>query len=128
MVSKPWFADGIDEDESVAVQALGAISFEAGLSSRFVVMPFLDTIEPPDSHALLSLSFIAEVAPGDFQEIVAHPTVADGVTDSEAAVLALLYDVQFSNPGLVETLLSPDGAQVEQHDIDLPLAEEWVSP
>ena len=122
LVSKPWFADGIDEDESVAVQALGAISFEAGLSSRFVVMPFLDTIEPPDSHALLSLSFIAEVAPGDFQEIVAHPTVADGVTDSEAAVLALLYDVQFSNPGLVETLLSPDGAQVEQHDIDLPLA------
>lgn len=122
LVSRHWFSDGISEDESFAIESLGAISYETDAASMFITMPFLDSIEPPDSHALLSLSLLSEETPEVFDDIVSHPTVADGITDAEATVVALLHDVQFTKPELVDTLLDPSGVLVEERDIELPLA------
>ena len=48
--------------------------------------------------------------------------VADSITDDETPVLALLYDVQATNPRLVDTILDPSGTLTEERDIRLPLA------
>ena len=48
--------------------------------------------------------------------------VADGITNDETPVVALLYDVQATNPGLLETILDPSITLVEERDIELPLA------
>ena len=122
IASRKWFVDGITEDESLVIQSLGSISYETGMGSTFVTMPFLESIEPPDSHALMSLDILSYEAPEAFDDILSRPMIADGVTDNEAPILALLHDVHFENPSLVSTLLSPNGIRVEQRDIDLPLA------
>ena len=122
IASRKWFVDGITEDESLVIQSLGFISNETGTGSTFVTMPFLESIEPPDSHALMSLDILSYEAPEAFDDILSNPMIADGVTDNEAPILALLHDVHFENPSLVSTLLSPNGIRVEQRDIDLPMA------
>ena len=122
IASRKWFVDGITEDESLVIESLGSISYETGTGSTFVAMPFLDSIEPSDSHALMSLDILSYEAPEAFDDILSNPVIADGVTDNEAPILALLHDVHFENPTLVSTLLSPNGTRVEQRDIDLPMA------
>ena len=96
IASREWFVDGITEDESLVIQSLG---------SMFVTMPFLDSIEPSDSHALTSLSILTYEAPELFDDILSQPMIADGVSDSEAPTLVLLHDVHSENPSLVSTLL-----------------------
>ena len=122
IVAKPWFVDGITEDESLALESLGNISYETGKASSFVSMPFLSVVEPPDSHALISLDILLYEDPSVFEGILSHPEVADGITDREAIILSLLHDVYSDNPGLIESLLAPSGALVEERRIDLPLA------
>ena len=122
IASYHWFADGIDADESLVVSMLGSISYETGSAARFMGMQFLDSIEPGDSYALGSLEFLAYESPAAFHGIISHPTVADGITDQETAALALLHDVQATNPDLVDTLLAPSEIHVESRETRLPLA------
>lgn len=107
IASYHWFADGIDADESMVVSMLGSISYETGSAARFMGMPFLESIEPGDSYALGSLEFLAYESPEAFRGILSHPTVADGITDEETAALALLHDVQTTDPDMADTLLDP---------------------
>ena len=124
LASYHWFADGIDADESMVVSMLGSISYETGSAARFMGMPFLESIEPGDFYALSSLEFLAYESPEAFHGILSHPTVADGITDQETATLALLHDVQTTNPNLVDTLLAPSEVHVESREIRLPLASD----
>ena len=48
--------------------------------------------------------------------------MADGITDQETTALALLHDVQETNPDLVDTLLDPSNIEVERRTVRLPLA------
>lgn len=116
IVSREWFVDGITADESLALEALGSISAATMASSQLAAMPFLDTVEPADSHALMSLDSLLYQDPEAFKGIMAYPTLADGISDNEALTVALLHDVHFANPGLVSTLLSPDSTEVEDVD------------
>ena len=122
IASYHWFADGINADEAMVVSMLGSISYETGSAARFMGMQFLDSIEPADAHALGSLEFLAYESPQEFSDILSHPAVADGITDQETAALALLHDVQTTNPDLVDALLAPSEVQVESREIRLPLA------
>ena len=122
IASRQWFDDGVTADESLVIVSLGSISQHSGMASPFVTMPFLDTIEPSDSHALMSLDILSYEAPEVFDDILSSYMGSDGISDSEAPILALLHDVHSENPGMVSSLLSSDGPRVEQRDIDLPLA------
>ena len=122
LVSYHWFADGIDVDEAAAVTTLGSISYETGSAAKLVGMRFLDSIEPADPYALSSLEILAYESPAVFHRILSHPNVADGITDHETAALALLHDVQATNPDMVDILLDPSAVQVERRAIGLPLA------
>ena len=124
LASYHWLANGLDTDEADVITMLGSISYETGSGSKFVGMSFLDSIEPADPYALNSLEFLAYEYPAAFHRILSHPSVADGVTDHETAALALLHDVQETNPDLVDILLDSSKTQVERRDIRLPLAGE----
>ena len=122
IASRQWFEDGVTADESLVIISLGSISQHSGMASTFVTMPFLDTIEPSDSHALMSLDILSYEGPEVFDDILSSSMGSDGISDSEAPILALLHDVHSENPGMVSSLLSSEGLRVEQRDIDLPLA------
>ena len=107
LVSYHWFSDDIDAEESMVVSILGSISYETDSATQFIGMQFLDSIEAGDSYTLSSLEFLAHESPKLFREILSHPTVADGITDEETTALALVHDVQETNPDLVDTLLNP---------------------
>ncbi|MXY21593.1 MAG: hypothetical protein F4Y49_09710 [Dehalococcoidia bacterium] len=120
--SYDWFADDINAEESMVVSTLGSISYETGSAAQFMGMQFLDSIEPGDALALGSLEFLAYETPEAFRKVLSHPTVADGITDQETTAIALLHDVQETNPDLVDTLLDPSNVQVERRTVRLPLA------
>ena len=122
LASCPWFTDGINADESTVVTMIGSITYEAGTGAELVGMSFLDSIEPSDAFALGSLEFLAHESPAGFRRVLSHSSVADGVTDHETAALALLYDVQTTNPDMVDSLLDQSNVQVERRAIGLPFA------
>ena len=122
LASYSWFTDGIHTDEATVVTMIGSISYETGTGAELVGMQFLDSIEPSDAVALVSLEFLAYESPAVFRRVLSHPSVADGITDHETAALALLYDVQTTSPDMVDTLLDPSNVQVERRVIGLPLA------
>ena len=122
ITSRQWFEDGITADESLVITSLGSISQHLETASALVTMPFLDTIEPSDSHALMSLDILSYEVPEVFDDILSSALGSDGISDNETPILALLHDVHFENPGMVSSLLSSEGTRVEQRDIDLPQA------
>ena len=122
IASYPWFNDGLDTDEVTAVTALGSIAYETGGGTELVGMSFLDSIEPSDAFALMSLEFLAYESPIAFRRVMAHTSVTDGITDDETPVLALLQDVHMTNPDMVDTLLDQSNVQIERRSIELPFA------
>ena len=122
LISKSWYADGIGEDDSLVVEMLGSIAHDTGAASKLFGMKFLDSIEEVDHYALGSLAAIGQESPDVFRRILSLPAVADGITDDEAKVVALVYDVHATNPDLVDTILDPVATQVESREIDLPIA------
>ena len=111
-----------EQAATVLERMVGDISYDTGAASRFVGMPFLDSIEPADHHALGSLAILGYEDPNEFDRVLSHPVLADGITDEETPIVTLLYDVRSTNPSLVDTILEPTSTSVEERDIELPLA------
>ena len=124
LVSKTWFTDGISRDESWAISALGTIAFETGSVGEFVSMPFLDSFEPSDSTALVSLDALMYESPEASGRLLSHPEIANGITDDETVLLTLAADVYETDPGLADRLLDSSEVLTETRDIDLPLTGE----
>ena len=125
VVDLAWVRDGIEEIEVKAIEELAYIDFYgAGEALRIVAMPFLQTLEPPDISALDSLSALARSRHDDFQRVLSHPTLSDGITDDWVKIVATLYGVSENNSDLVDTLLDPDRVTLEERVIELPLAGE----
>ena len=121
-VDMPWFVDGITEMEVEAVRYLGYISNDnTGAAERITEMPFLTSIEPVDVSALDALSGLAALREGVFEQVMAHPSLAVGITDAITPVVATLYGVAKTNPNLVDTLLDPGNVNLERRSITLPL-------
>ena len=86
--------DGIGEQEARALEELSYLSRKnEGQASRIVDMPFLETLEPPDVSALSSLVDMAWFRQADYQRVLSHPTLSDGITDDWAKIVSTLYGV-----------------------------------
>ena len=70
--------------------------------------------------AMESLGRLANWYPAEFQTVVAHPVITDGITDAEARIVATLWGVARHNSELIDTLLDPDRVELEEREIDLP--------
>ena len=121
--SKPWIAVG---DISQGAPAIVDFSYIAetdrAAAARLIDMPFLDTLEAPDSLAVESLSYLAFGNMPAFSRVMLHPAVLDGIDDAEAPAVALLEGAAQFDPSLVGALLDPSRTHTEQRTVTLPLS------
>ena len=122
VVSLGWVEDGIEEIEVKAIERISYIDYkDADEAFRIVGMPFLTTIEPVDVSALDALSDLAAFKEGSLAQVMAHPSLARGITDALTPIVAMLYGVAKTNPPLTDRLLDPEGVDLERRSITLPL-------
>ena len=116
--SLPWIEDGIGRTEFNAVRGLFLVVNE-GYSAILVDQPWL--VAGINHAALESLWMLALNRPEEFNRIMSHPTVSDGVTAQEAKIVATLHR---ASPDLLDKLLDPQQVTLEERIITLPLAGE----
>ena len=118
---KPWLADGLSVDAARAVERLYYIHDEdTALAKSIAAMPFLDSLEPTDAAVLEALSWLAYTEIFALREVLAHPTLQNGITDEWAPVVALMDSVNEAAPAFLRPLLDPEQATVERRSIMLP--------
>ena len=118
----PWFTDGITETELEGIKYLGYIANDnTGAAERISKMPFLTAIEPVDVSALEALAALAAFTEDRFDQVMAHPSLAAGITDALTPIVTMLYGVAKTNPSLIEMLLNPDSVSLERRSITLSL-------
>ena len=124
LTAKPWFEDGLSNEEFMLVGDLGNIGYRSEAHFLAIVgMPFLETFEPVDALAARSLRRLACCDDGgskEFRRVMAHPTISDGISDEETAIVATLNDARDFNPDIFDALLDPDTVTLEERTIDLP--------
>ncbi len=123
-LDRDWLQDGVARTEFAVIESLGLLS--APSLVRIIAMPFLERIDPADPNAAAALRQLENDSRDDFQRIMAHPTIADGIDDEEAKIVTLLYGANLNWPELVEPLLSGTGVYLEERTIQLPLAGETL--
>lgn len=125
VVGSDWVQDRQDVDDTRAIQELSHLSNkDSAQALRIVTMPFLESLEPPDISAIDALSNLAWFRQADFQRIISHPTISEGITDDWAKIVATLYGVSRYNSALIDVLLDPEQVTIEERTTDLPLAGE----
>ncbi len=108
VIALPWVQDGVGRQEIRAIKEISYLSRKnAGEASRIVSMPFLETLEPPDVSALESLVYMVSFRQAEYQRVLSHPTLTNGITDDWTKIVAILYDVSRTNPDLIDALLDP---------------------
>ena len=125
--ARTWFKDGLDEKEAQVVNDLGNIGWKSQAGALAISnMPFLETLEPADALATKALRGLVYFDSNEFQRIMDHPAISDGITDEETKIVATLKGVSQNSPALVDTLLDPKRVTLEERTIDLPLAGEMM--
>ena len=89
-------------------------------------MPFLEDVAGPDALAVRSLEKLGDRKVDTFLEVMSHPTIADGITDEEAKMVALLGGTYSYRPESGDVLMRGAGVNVEERTIQLPLAGETL--
>ncbi|MDE2959150.1 MAG: hypothetical protein OXU28_03745 [Chloroflexota bacterium] len=139
MLAKSWVQDAISADEATVIRfiywiirydtdsppPMHVIAAVNAAASRILAMPFLASVESPDALAVRSLERIEDISKTDFLQIMARPTLNDGITDEEAEIVLLLgATYQNADRALVDTLLDPNRITVEKRAIRLPRSGE----
>ena len=116
----PWIADGLLYSESRAARGLVYLAvYGGGYFPRFMEHPWV--AEGRNKPAMEALGPLARFHPEEFQKVVNHPAIRDGITNQGAIIVATLYGAARYNPELLETLLDPALVTLEEREIDLPL-------
>ncbi len=121
-----WFDDGASRAEVSAVQYLRWMAKYAEPTVLSLLrMQFLQTVEPADAVAITSLYRLARSADeGDFERVMAHRKIADGIDDDEAKIVAVVYGTNKYRPESVDFLLRGAGVYLEERVIELPQSGE----
>ena len=126
LIEKPWFADELDENKLEVVSKVRTIAdADEDLVLQILGMPFLDSIETADRHAMATLHSLAHYSSDRLSRIMESPSITGGITDRTARIIPVLpHFVNKDEPdwALIDTLLQPDTDLVEEKAISLPLA------
>ena len=126
----PWTEDGIQgEEEWDAISSLIRLSndVEAGLFVQLIEEPWV--VEGRNYAALEALGFGEYGMPAGTR-VMSNPTITDGITDSEAKILATLPTAAYpasnflDDHDLLDKLLDPEQNTLEERTITLPLSGE----
>ena len=116
-----WLTDDVTDVESAVLEELWHIVYEDAAAARgVVIMPFLESLDPPDVVAMESLASLAYFNAATFREVISHPTFDNGITDEWAPIVATLYNVNEEAPAFVDILLDPAQVTQEWRTITLP--------
>ena len=135
LLLKSWIADGITADEATVIRNLYWTarpedeSFSertAKASMRILDMPFLDSVEAADAQAVRSLQYLEAGDSANFLEIMGHGSVADGITDEEAKIVALIGGTYSYRPESADFLLHGTGVYLEERVVELPMSGEML--
>lgn len=124
IVGLPWTHDAIDRYEQRAVQYLLGRADGGGDTTAAVVL--LRDLSPADAAATYTLRELSETAPQVFEYILSHPTIIDGITDREAAIVSTLGSVHQRKPEILDTLLDPAQITVAERVIEVPASGEMT--
>ncbi len=113
----PWVEDGIDRVEFDAFRGLIRLA-DAGHLEDLLEEPWV--LEGRNYPALESLGYLGRT--GELDRLMSHPSIADGVTEQEAKIIATIHSLV--DPDLLDKLLDPEQVTVEERTITLPLAGE----
>lgn len=115
--SIPWISDGLHSvDEFNAAERL----VNVGIDAPDTLMALLDAgflgdrLEPLDLPALLSLQRMAQDRPQRLAQLSSAGWVHDGLTGTELAIIAILYErSRFQSPEFDDIVSSPGSVSVE---------------
>ena len=125
VIALEWMVDGIEDSENRVIEEISYLSFDHPAETLLVLgMQFLESVEHPDVYAVAALSDLAVFKPEVFDSVMSHPGIRAGISDEMSPVVATLYGVADTNPGLIHSLLDPEGGLLEQRSILLPLSGE----
>ena len=118
-VALPWVQDGIQATEVASIDDWVDIENKNEAEAlRIARMPFLRTLEPPDAVALGNLADWIWFEPDTYRRIMAHPTLAGGITDALARIVAVLWSGQ--DKDISSLLLDLNSVNVQERNIKLP--------
>ena len=133
MVTRPWVLDGLQPDELSVLNSLGMWMVEGRgepedvrrgeqLALRILEMPFLEKVDSIDAAAV---SALRELERRNYlEEILSHPSLAGGITDETAPLVAALSIPVRQRPDLMSVLLDGGPGIVEKRVLDLPHSGE----
>ena len=105
-----WVKDDINGSEAKATRNLMYLSYRDQSTSRNLTeMPFLGSIT--ESDALLISGLHGRAHRGTLSEFMAHPTIADGITDDETVLATAVTTID--DQAYMNSLLYPGNATVE---------------
>lgn len=121
LLAKSWVNKVANFPElAAALTALQGIALaDPAAARRIAATPFLNSLEPADVAALESLAQLAAADRETFARVIDHPSLADGIDDDAAPVVAVLAGVYQTNPALLPRLLNLEQVAVEERTIDL---------
>ena len=124
VIGLPWVVDDITSDERWALRYLSDLLDEdSPLAKKVVDMPFFNTsFQPHAQYALRSLVSLRRSYPEKYLLLVEQEWFLDGLTDEEAALVAVLDFQATSEDGDFGKLIKDHF--VYSKEIDLPLAGE----
>ena len=116
----PWVADGLLYTEHRAARGLIYLALYGGdYFAKFMAYPWV--AQGKNMPAIEATGLMAASYPEEFQKVIKHPTMSDGLDGQEVLILPTLRNVAEHNPALIEKLLDPDQVIVEKRHVDLPL-------
>ncbi len=105
-----WLKDDIRPPQAKAIKELMYLSHRDQSASRNLTeMPFLGSVT--ESDALLISGLHGRAHRGTLSEFMAHPTIADGITDDETALATAVTTID--DKSYMNALLHPGNATVE---------------
>ena len=123
LVDSHWVKDGVGEAENEALADFLRIAYvDTPSAIKIARMPFLFDFDPADGHAVDALSALASFLPERFNEVMDHPSVADGIDDDEAKIVSTLYHAFQNNPYLAGQMLLPGAVTLNERVLHLPLS------
>ena len=114
-----WVEDGLELSEYHAAIGLTHLA-RTDFGEEVMKQPWV--IEGSNHPALRSLGTLARYNLPKLMKIMSHPTMADGISRREAKIAATLHWV--GEPGMLEMLLDPEQAIVEERTVTVPLTGE----